>query len=222
MKKLISGIHRFRDRYWSEYREVFEHLAANGQNPDALFITCCDSRIDPTFLTRAKPGDLFVVRNMGNFVPPYQEGKPDVTGVGAAIEYAVDFLRVQDIIICGHTDCGSIKALYDDRSRYEEGATPHIAEWLKLGDQTVRIVANGYPDLAHDDRLALSFEENVLVQLENLCTYPVVRRAIAEGRLHAHAWFFHIASGTVYDYNPATEQYEPIRYEGGKERGKQE
>ena len=218
MKKLISGIHRFRDKYWSEYREVFEHLAEKGQNPDALFVTCCDSRIDPTFITRAKPGDLFVVRNMGNFVPPYREGKADVTGVGAAVEYAVDFLRVKDIVICGHTDCGSMKALYENRASFEAGSTPHIAEWLKLGDRTMKVVAAGYPDLSHEDRLSVAFEENVLVQLENLCTYPVVQRGIAEGRLHVHAWFFHIASGTVYDYNPETEQYEPIRYEPGPEK----
>lgn len=220
MKKLISGIHRFRDKYWSEYREVFEHLAAKGQSPDALFITCCDSRIDPTFITRAKPGDLFVVRNMGNFVPPYREGRADVTGVGAAIEYAVDFLRVKDIVICGHTDCGSMKALYGNRERYEAGDTPHIAEWLKLGDRTLQVVADCYPHLSEEDRLTVAFEENVLVQLENLCTYPVVQRAIAEDRLHVHAWFFHIASGTVYDYNPKTEQYEPIRYgSDGEEDG---
>jgi carbonic anhydrase len=215
VKKLISGIHRFRERYWGEYREVFEHLAAHGQNPDALFITCCDSRIDPNLLTRARPGDLFVVRNVGNFVPPYREGSPDVTGVGAAIEYAVDFLRVRDIVICGHTDCGSIRALYD-RERYESGGTPHIAEWLKLGDRTVELVAKAYPGLSHEEREGVAFEENVLIQLENLCTYPVVRRAIDEGRLHAHAWFFHIATGTVYHYDPLREEYVPIRYEDGR------
>ena len=211
MKKLISGIHRFRERYWSEYREVFEHLAAHGQNPDALFITCCDSRIDPTFITRARPGDLFVVRNVGNFVPPCREGNPDVTGVGAAIEYAVDFLRVRDIVICGHTDCGSIRALYD-RERYGKGDTPHLAEWLKLGTRTVELVAEAYPGLTHEEREGVAFEENVLVQLENLCTYPAVQRAIGEGRLHVHAWFFHIATGTVYYYDPAREEYVPIRY----------
>jgi carbonic anhydrase len=216
VKKLISGIHRFRARYWSEYREMFEHLAANGQNPEALFITCCDSRIDPTLLTRAKPGDLFVVRNMGNFVPAYREGSPDVTGVGAAIEYAVDFLRIRDIVICGHTDCGSMKALYEARERYESGGTPHIAEWLKLGDRTVELVAAAYPGLSHEERLEVAFAENVLIQLENLCTYPVVQQAIAEGRLHAHAWFFDIASGTVHDYDPDKEQYVPIRYDGGR------
>jgi carbonic anhydrase len=213
VKKLISGIHRFRDRYWGEYREVFEHLAAHGQNPDALFVTCCDSRIDPTFLTRARPGDLFVVRNMGNFVPPYREGSPDVTGVGAAIEYAVDFLRVRDIVVCGHTDCGSIRAIYD-RERYSKGDTPHIAEWLKLGERTLDLVAEAYPGLSHEEREGVAFEENVLIQVENLGTYPVVRRATAEGRLHLHAWFFHIATGTVYEYDPGREEYVPIRYDG--------
>ncbi len=211
MEKLISGIHRFRTQYWSDNRELFRRLAEHGQSPEALFITCSDARVIPTVITHAQPGDLFIVRNMGNFVPPYSETPLDGTGVAAAIEYAVLHLAVRDIIVCGHSDCGAMKALYKDREVFRE--TPHIAKWLDHGDRTLRIVADNYPGKSKEERLAITAEENVLLQMENLRTYPVVRKAARDGRLHVHAWFFEIGTGTVYRYDPAKGQFEQIRYE---------
>lgn len=212
MEKLIAGIHVFRKEYWSKNRELFERLAARGQSPEALFITCCDSRVDPVVIVCGRPGDLFIVKNMGNFVPPYSEHPLDGTGVAAAVEYAVAHLRVQDVIVCGHSDCGAIKALYSDRSHF--AATPHIGEWLKHGDRTLQVVAANYPDRTAERRLAIASEENVLVQMENLRTYPVVQKAAREGRLHVHAWYFEIGTGTVFAYSPERAQFEPIRMEG--------
>jgi len=211
MEKLISGIHRFRTQYWSDNEELFQRLAEHGQSPEALFITCCDSRVIPTVITHSQPGDLFVLRNIGNFVPPYSDNPLDGTGVAAAIEYAVDHLRVRDIIVCGHSDCGAMKALYKDRNDFRE--TPHLAEWLHHGDRTLNIVADNYPGKSKEERLAVTAEGNVLLQMENLRTYPVVQKAAREGRLHVHAWFFEIGTGKVHAYNPEKGQYEPIRYE---------
>jgi carbonic anhydrase len=208
MEKLTGGIHRFRTEYWSENRELFERLARHGQAPDALFITCCDARVVPTVITHSRPGDLFIVKNMGNFVPPYAEDPLDGTGVAAAIEYAVEFLGIRDIIVCGHSDCGAMKALYKDPAAF--AGTPHIGEWLKNGTRTLEVVAANYPGKTREERLAITAEENVLVQMENLKTYPVVRTAAREGRLHVHAWFFEIGDGTVYRYSPGRGQYEPI------------
>jgi len=208
MEKLLSGIHRFRTQYWSENRELFRRLAEHGQSPEALFITCCDSRVIPTVITHGAPGDLFIVKNMGNFVPPYSETVLDGTGVAAAVEYAVEHLRVRDIIVCGHSDCGAMNALYKDRKAFAE--SPHITEWLKHGDGTLTVVADNYPEKSKEERLAITSEENVLVQMENLRTYPVVQRAAREGRLHVHAWFFEIGTAEVYSYNPERGQYEPI------------
>jgi carbonic anhydrase len=160
-------------------------------------------------ITHARPGDLFIVKNMGNFVPPYSENPLEGTGVAAAVEYAVEHLRVRDIVLCGHSDCGAMKALYMDRSHYAR--TPHIGEWLKYGDRTMRVVTASYPELSREERLEITSEENVLVQMENLRTYPVVLKALKEGRLHVHAWFFDIRTGRVYAYSPEKEQYEPIR-----------
>jgi carbonic anhydrase len=212
MEKLIAGIHRFRKRYRSEHWELFERLALHGQQPEALFITCCDSRVDPVVIVHGQPGDLFIVKNVGNFVPPYSEDPLDGTGVAAAVEYAVEHLHVRDIIVCGHSDCGAMKALYKDRSHFAD--TPHIVEWLKHGDRTVEVVGKNYPERSREERLMITSEENVLVQTENLRTYPVVRKAAKEGKLHVHAWFFEIGEGQVYTYNPEREQFEPIISEG--------
>lgn len=220
MRKLIAGIHRFRSRYWSANRELFERLAEHGQSPEALFITCCDSRVDPTVIVHGRPGDLFIVKNMGNFVPPYSENPLDGTGVAAAVEYAVEHLRVRDIVVCGHSDCGAMKALYKDRSHYAD--TPHIGQWLSNGDRTMRVVTASYPELTREERLEITSEENVLVQMENLRTYPVVRKAAGEGRLHVHAWYFEIRTGRVYAYSPEKEQFEPIRFDGETARSSEE
>ena len=211
MEKLVGGIHRFRKEYWSEHGDLFRRLAEHGQFPEALFITCCDSRVIPTVITHSRPGDLFILKNIGNFVPPYSENPLDGTGVAAAVEYAVEHLKVRDIIVCGHSDCGAMKALYKDRGAFAE--TPHIAEWLKNGDRTLAVVAENYPKKSKEERLAITAEENVLVQMENLRTYPVVRKAAREGRLHVHAWYFEIGTGTVYRYSPEKKQYGPIHYE---------
>ena len=211
MRKLLAGIHRFHNQYFSENRELFERLAEHGQAPEALFITCCDSRVVANVITHSRPGDLFIVKNMGNFVPPFSENPLDGTGVAAAVEYAVEHLRVKDVIVCGHSDCGAIKALYRDRAHYAD--TPHIGEWLKNGERTLAIVAANYPHLTREERLEITSEENVLVQIENLRTYPVVKMALRDGRIHVHAWYFEIGTGRVYAYAPERGQYEPIRHE---------
>ncbi|MDA8122739.1 MAG: carbonic anhydrase [Deltaproteobacteria bacterium] len=212
MEKLIAGIHRFQKRYRTEHWELFERLAVHGQQPEALFITCCDSRVDPVVITHGEPGDLFIVKNMGNFVPPYSKDPLDGTGVAAAVEYAVKYLRVRDIIVCGHSDCGAMKALYKERSFFAD--TPHIGEWLRHGERTIDVVGRNYPGHSLEERLTITSEENVLVQTENLRTYPVVQKAAREGKLHVHSWFFEIREGLVYTYHPEKEQFEPILSEG--------
>jgi carbonic anhydrase len=162
-------------------------------------------------ITHTQPGDLFVVRNMGNFIPPYSENPPEGTGVAAAVEYAVEHLEVRDIVVCGHSDCGAMKALYKERGHY--AATPHIGPWLRHGDRTMDVVTANYPELSREERYGITAKENVLLQIENLRSYPVVRKAAREGRLHVHAWYFEIGTGRVLRYSPEREQFEPIREE---------
>jgi carbonic anhydrase len=211
MRKLIHGIHRFRKEFWSQDKELYRRLAERGQFPDALFITCSDSRIAPLQITQGQAGDLFILRNIGNFVPPFSEERLDTSGVGAAVEYAVQYLEVRDIIVCGHSDCGALKALYRDRSKF--ACMPHVAKWLEHGDRTMEVVEANYPGLSREDRYEITSQENVLVQMENLRTYPAVKKAAREGRLHVHAWYFEIGTGLIHRYSPEKEEYEPIREE---------
>src|SRR5438445_5600665 len=167
MQKLIQGIHQFQKESFRPLRGLFEELA-KGQNPETLFITCSDSRIDPTLLTKAQPGDLFILRNAGNIVPPHEAGNG---GEAATIEFAVAALGIKDIIICGHSHCGAMQGLL----RPELVASlPALSSWLAHADTTRSIIRDNYAHLDGHRLLTVAVEENVLVQLENLRTHPSV------------------------------------------------
>src|SRR5947207_3345280 len=174
MQKLIQGIHQFQKESFRPLRGLFEKLA-NGQNPETLFITCSDSRIDPTLLTKAQPGDLFILRNAGNIIPPHGAGNG---GEAATIEFAVAALGVKDIIICGHSHCGAMKGLLQSELLT---SLPAVSSWLSHAEKTLRIVSDNYGHLDRDRLLTAAVEENVLVQLENLRTLPPVASRLVQG-----------------------------------------
>ena len=194
MRKLIKGIQHFQTHYFTSHREMFEQLSL-GQHPRTLFITCCDSRIDPNLITQTEPGELFIVRNIGNIVPPYGA----TTGEGAAIEYAVQELGIKDIIVCGHSHCGAMKGLLQLGSLAEE--MPSVYDWLKYAESTRRVMKENYQGLEGEQLLNATIEENVLVQIENLRTYPSVYSGLHSGRLHLHAWIYKIETGGVSVYS---------------------
>jgi carbonic anhydrase len=201
LEKLINGLHSFQQNYFRDQRPLFERLA-KGQSPEALFITCSDSRIDPNLITQAQPGDLFIIRNAGNLIPPY--GAMDGGNV-ASIEYAVAALKVKDIIVCGHSHCGAMGAILDPDSL--EGL-PAMRKWLDNAAATRRIMAENYPDLDESRRLLTTVEENVLVQIENLRTHPSVAARLGRNDLKLHAWVYKIESGEVFHYNPQEGQFQ--------------
>lgn len=205
MQKLLSGIHRFQDSVYHARRAFFEQLAG-GQSPEALFIACSDSRVDPSMITQSDPGTLFVVRNVGNIVPPYSAQTRD-GAAAAAIEYAVSVLKVKDIIICGHSHCGAMQALLNPASVSE---FPSLCGWLANAESTQRIVKENYSHLPDDQRLRVGVQENVLVQLENLRTHPAVAAAISRGQIGLHGWVYKIETGEVFSYHPKEEQYLPL------------
>lgn len=206
MEKLVQGIHKFHQQVFTTQRELFERLT-QGQSPDALFITCSDSRIDPGLLTQTDPGDLFVLRNAGNIIPPYGAG--DGGGEAATLEFAVAGLGVKDIIVCGHTHCGAMAALLDP-SKTEN--LPDLRRWLRNAESTRRIVAENYAHLEDPaTRVKATVQENVLVQLENLRTHPAVAARIARGQLNLHAWVYKLEEGRVFTYDPGDGQYVPLR-----------
>lgn len=201
MEKLLEGIRRFQSDVFA-VRQAFFRRLADGQRPQALFITCSDSRMVPDLICQTDPGDLFVIRNAGNIVPPYLPGAP--AGEAATIEYAVKALGIRDIIVCGHTRCGAMQAvLTPDAS----DGMPRVRQWLANADAAGEIVGSCYHHLAPDARWNVLVQENVLVQLENLRTHPAVLSGLAAGEIRLHAWVYKMESGQVFGFDPAVGQF---------------
>lgn len=209
-RKLVQGIHNFEKNELAERRELFEHLATAGQSPEALFITCSDSRVVPNLITSTEPGELFIVRNVGNCVGP-----PNLPGsTAAALEYAVKVLEVEDIILCGHTGCGAMQAILDP-SRLEE--LPYVRTWLVATERVRTIIDTRYADLDAESRVTAAVLENVLVQLENLRAFDFVTERIAAGTLRLSGWVFDIHSGKTHYYDPHEDEFLPLVDDGGEQ-----
>jgi carbonic anhydrase len=191
VEKLLGGISHFQKHVYPKHQDLFEKLAL-GQRPEALFITCADSRIDPCLLTQTKPGELFICRVIGNIVPPYPDA---IGGVSATIEYAVGVLEVPVVIVCGHTDCGVMKGALNPQALEE---FPNVTHWLRYAKVERQV-----------DLLALT-ERNVVAQLNNLRTHPSVAARLKEGSLTLHGWVYHIGSGTVTTYDEDREKFQPL------------
>ena len=205
MKKLIRGIVEFRQKVQKGYRESFGGLAS-GQSPDTLFVACSDSRVVPNTFASTNPGDLFVIRNVGNLIPPC--GKHGVTATdkseAAAIEFSVLSLRVLNVIICGHSECGAMRALVDKRSRVE---APNLKSWLRHGDLAHDQIKSGIilePSLTADNKLS---QLNVLQQIEHVKSYPAVQEAMRERNLVVHGWWFDITTAEVYAYEEDVKKF---------------
>ncbi|MBH8554273.1 carbonic anhydrase [Nostocaceae cyanobacterium CENA357] len=201
MKKLIKGLREFKSSYFSTHEELFEQLS-HGQKPRVLFITCSDSRIDPNLITQAGLGELFVIRNAGNIIPPFGATNG---GEGATIEYAVQALDIQQIIVCGHSHCGAMKGLMKlDSLRIE---MPLVHDWLKYAEATRRLVKDNYSNYEGEELLEIIIAENVLTQIENLRTYPVIRSKLHQGQLSIYAWIYQIETGEVLAYDSQKHAY---------------
>lgn len=206
MENLVRGVHVFQNYYFQENRELFEALA-HGQQPDTLLITCSDSRIQPGILMNASPGELFIIRNAGNLVPPV--GTPN-GGEAATIEYAVEVLRVPHIIVMGHSHCGAMQALLEPESL---ATLPRVADWLKYAEPVREILRTQYADCTGTELQNAAIKENVLLQLEQLLTYPAVVERVAAGQIKLHAWVYEFETGRVLAYDPATHHFAPMTNE---------
>lgn len=200
MQKLVRGIHRFRSKITRDQAQTLKRLA-KGQHPIAMMITCADSRINPNLITETDPGDLFILRNVGNIIPPHGTTN---NGEAAAIEFAVAGLQIKDIIVCGHTHCGAMKGLLNPKSIEH---LPSTTEWLKHAQATQQIMRENYAGLKGDKLLTAAAEENVLVQLQQLETIPVVAARIMRGELRLHAWMYKIETGEVFSYDWESNQF---------------
>jgi carbonic anhydrase len=206
MRKLIEGIVEFRTKVRDAYRESFGRLATSGQAPDTLFIACSDSRVVPNTFASTNPGDLFVLRNVGNLVPPCDENGISISdeSEAAAIEFAVLNLNVRDIVVCGHSECGAMRAICAGRKAVE---LPHLRSWLRHGEPALhQHEKGGTLDAAipvHDQVSQL----NVLLQIEHIKSYPVVRKRMEEGTLSVHGWWFDLAPADVYAYDQDAHRF---------------
>jgi len=203
LKEFAKGHEAFRSVNFKQNEERFKMLAEEGQNPKALFIGCSDSRVMPAMITNSKPGDLFIIRNIGNFVAPYRPDA-DYHATAAAIEYAISVLELTDIIVCGHSHCGAIGALYKDIKPTEENI--HTLKWLELGEAPKKIAMMSVPSTDKAALLRYTEKVSVIFQLENLLTYPAVKKRVERGELFLHGWYYDIEDGLIEYYDD--EKYE--------------
>lgn len=204
MLKILNGIRRFQRNVFPKYEQAFKDLASR-QAPEALLITCSDSRVVPELFTQCGPGDLFVYRNAGNIIPPFRA--EDGSGTLATIEYAVSVLKVKSLIICGHSDCGAMKGvLHPESVRH----LPLVDRWLRQAECARRIVCEYHKDVPEHEQLQLLIQENVIAQLESVKTHPCVAVALARNELQLYGLYYNISSGHVSAYDPESGQFAPL------------
>lgn len=204
---LLDGNKMFKNSYFKKHEKELLNLVEFGQSPKALFIGCADSRVIPNLITQTAPGELFVLRNVGNFVAPYKPDE-DYHATASGIEYAVTALGVSEIIICGHTHCGAIASLFSD---IDEKPFIHTKKWLSLGKnaQSLALRTLG-EDAQKEELLRLTEELSVVSQIEHLFTYPFVKEKVDSGELHIHGWMYDIENGDIEYYDPDECEYKSL------------
>jgi len=207
MKNYAEGNELFRT-FFKKNQESLLELVRSGQSPKALFIGCSDSRVIPDLMVQADPGDLFVIRNVGNFVPPYKPDE-DFHATASGIEYAVSVLKVQEVIICGHTHCGACSYLYEE---LEDPSLIHTKKWLELGQSAKKsaILSLGV-NAPKEKLLRLTEKLSVIKQIENILTYPNVKKRFENGDLHIHGWYYDIETGSIEYYNANSYEFLPLK-----------
>ncbi len=207
-KELINKYKQFKNEFAVQRADLLEDLVENGQHPKTLFITCSDSRVAPNFITQTEPGDLFIARNIGNFVPPFDPNS-EASATPAAIEYAVSALKVKNIIVCGHTHCGACKSLHQDIPEDDITMT-NVRKWLKFADN---VKNKAIESVGKDDPKALYKETeklNIIDQIENLMTYPAIKERVESGELFVQGWYYHLEGGDLEYYDHIKEEFLPI------------
>ena len=206
LERLKDGVRRFQAEVHAENADQYHRAATTPQQPHTLMIACADSRVDVESITSSKPGEIFVARNIGNMVPPYGEM---LGGVGAVIEYAVSALEVHHIVVCGHSDCGAMKALLNPSSTDN---MPTVKSWLSNGRAALMVTNSlSVPDEDSDELIRRLTEENVLMQLVHLKTHPSVAGAMARGHLTMSGWLYEIGTGEIRITEDGSRNFVPVK-----------
>lgn len=206
MEKLFKGIARFRREDFESHRQLFKELGRK-QQPHTLFIGCSDSRVVPELITRTRPGELFMIRNVANIVPPYRKTE-DFAGTTSAIKYAVHVLDVEAIVVCGHSNCGGCAALH--KSPEELQHIPNVARWLDASHEVKERVKKQVVEGTPEEQEWLTEQINILVQMRNLLTYPYIRERYEQGNIEIFGWYYIIETGEIFNFNDHTETFELI------------
>lgn len=204
INSLISGFRRFKTQYFGDDSELYAGFK-QGQPAKTLMISCCDSRVDPAILTDCAPGDLFTVRNVANLVPP-SENDGHYHGTSAALEYAVNVLKVENIIIMGHANCGGIKALWDDNS----DDTTFIHHWVAIAKKASEAVRREIPNAPLAEQLRSCEQAAIIVSLNNLLSFGCIRDRVESGEISIHGWYFDMHAGELHSYDHGVEDFIPV------------
>ncbi len=207
MHKMIEGILVFREKDFEEYRTLFEGLSRK-QSPHTLFIGCSDSRVVPNLITKTLPGELFMIRNIANIVPRYRQSQ-EFLATTSAIEYAVQVLDVENIVVCGHSNCGGCASLYIPDNDLEK--IPHTRKWLELARPVKEKVMSQIPSKDDPAREWLTEQLNVIEQLKHLYSYPFINKRLEENKINIYGWYYLIESGEIFNYNDDSHSFELIK-----------
>lgn len=205
IEKLIDGFKRFRSNNYQQNHALFERLTKHGQSPKTIVVGCCDSRVDPAIVTDCDPGDLFIIRNVANLVPPYESGG-SYHGTSAALEFGVRHLQVENIIVLGHCQCGGIRALMSQAPGTEpqEG---FISSWMKVASHARNRVLSKQHGQSLEQQSRACEQEAILVSLDNLLTFPWILERVALKKLTLHGWYFDMEKGELLGYNPESNSF---------------
>lgn len=209
LKELVEGHKKFQKDEIPKWHKELKELAKHGQKPEVLFVGCSDSRVTPDLMLNTKPGDMFILRNVGNFIAPFKHDE-DFHGTAAAIEYAVAVLKVKHIIICGHSHCGACKSLYDYDNIPDTDSLVHVKTWLKLGMKAKERTLKNKKFNTKEEMYRATERNSIRHQLDSLLTYPDVARLLKSGELHIHGWYYDIESGGIDFYDKENDNFKPL------------
>ena len=202
-ERLVDGFRSFRSRYYEQDPALFQELVQKGQNPRIMMVACADSRITPSFVYSLEPGELFVVRNVANLVPP-AELDGHLHGTSAAVDFAVEHLKVEHIIINGHSHCGGIQSLLEGA----EGR--YMRPWVEIAKDARTSMLAQYPNASPEEQAKALGQAAILVSLENLLSFDSVRRRVVRGDLQLHGWYFDLDEGRLLRYERKTQRFERL------------
>jgi carbonic anhydrase len=202
--KLLVGFRRFREKYYTQQEDVYQRLSSDGQTPKTLLIGCSDSRVDPAILTDGAPGELFVIRNVANLVPPCEPAGVGLHGTSSAIEFAVVNLKVENVIVLGHRQCGGIKALMSGAT---DDPKSFVGKWMSIAEEARKNIIRIYPDADHDTRWRLAEKESIKVSIKNLRTFPFVQQAIKTRDMNVVGIYFDLEQGELSEYDETTDRF---------------